>query len=626
MDENNNLNMNNDENINETTNDNFVENKEDKNNYVSSDAFKKENLSESDLLATKAAEEAIKQKKAKKTKIIRTIITIFAVLILIIVIFRIVSSVRTNSEKKQEVMKQVQTVKVMNISSELSGSGTLKPKDSYTITSLVEGEVKNVYFELGDRVRKGQLLLEIDSSSAKREIGNASSSVIQARDAYNNAKYEYEKLVRDYENRTFKAPYSGYLRTLSIKAGDTISNGTSIGTIVNDSVMSLKVPFLSVDAKHIKEKAPALIEIQETGEYIYGTVESVGTEAVVSDSGALVSYVTVFVNNPGGLTENNTGIVVTGNYVSVSDASFKIETNKEIKFEDGSNIIIEELIAKEGDYVEKGDPVFSITEETFEKVLSSKKNSYLSAETNLTKAESNYEDALDTFDEYYITAPIDGTVITKDAKIGDKIQRSTSSAKTLCTIYDLSELYFEMDVDELDISKIKNGQEVNVEADAFNNKRFKGSITNISLVSSNSNGVTNYPVTVTIASSSDLLPGMNVDGYVVLSKADNVLGIPSGALQRGNVVYVLNSSETIKSKNYSEEGITDRIKERTPAGFTAVKVETGISNDNFIEIKSGLAEGDEIYVNESTGNTMQFGGFGGGMGGGMPPNAGGQRR
>ena len=254
MDENNNLNMNNDENINETTNDNFVENKEDKNNYVSSDAFKKENLSESDLLATKAAEEAIKQKKAKKTKIIRTIITIFAVLILIIVIFRIVSSVRTNSEKKQEVMKQVQTVKVMNISSELSGSGTLKPKDSYTITSLVEGEVKNVYFELGDRVRKGQLLLEIDSSSAKREIGNASSSVIQARDAYNNAKYEYEKLVRDYENRTFKAPYSGYLRTLSIKAGDTISNGTSIGTIVNATAskktveqsleLSRKYPFI----------------------------------------------------------------------------------------------------------------------------------------------------------------------------------------------------------------------------------------------------------------------------------------------------------------------------------------------------------------------------------------------
>ena len=626
MDENN-INVNNEDDTNDILNDNTINNSEDKTNYVSSDTFKKENLSESDLLATKAAEEAIKQKKAKKTKLIRTILTVFIVLVLIIVIFRIVTLVRTSSEKKQEVMKQVQTVKVMNISSQLSGSGTLKPKDSYTITSLVEGEVKNVYFELGDKVTKGQLLIEIDSSSAKREIGNASSSVIQARDAYNNAKYEYEKLVSDYENRTFKAPYSGYLRTLSIKAGDTISNGTSIGTIVNDSVMSLKVPFLSVDAKHIKEKAPALIEIQETGEYIYGTVESVGTEAVVSDSGALVSYVTVFVNNPGGLTENNTGIVVTGNYVSVSDASFKIETNKEIKFEDGSNIIIEELIAKEGDYVEKGDPVFSITEETFEKVLSSKKNSYLSAETNLTKAESNYEDALDTFDEYYITAPIDGTVITKDAKIGDKIQRSTSSAKTLCTIYDLSELYFEMDVDELDISKIKNGQEVNVEADAFNNKRFKGSITNISLVSSNSNGVTNYPVTVTIASSSDLLPGMNVDGYVVLSKADNVLGIPSGALQRGNVVYVLNSSETIKNKNYSEEGITDRIKERTPTGFTAIKVETGISNDNFIEIKSGLAEGDEIYVNESTGNTMQFSGFGpGGMSGGMPPNAGGQRR
>ena len=605
----------------------MIDGKENENNYVSSDTFKKENLTETDILATKAAEEAIKQKKAKKEKIIKTIIAIFLILVLIIVVFRIVTSIRANNEKKQEVMKQVQTVKVMNISSELSGSGTLKPKDSYTITSLVEGEVKNVYFELGDKVTKGQLLLEIDSSSAKREISNASSSVIQARDTYNNAKYEYDKLVKDYEGRTYKAPYSGYLRTLDIKEGDTLSNGTSIGTIVNDNVMVLKVPFLSVDAKNIKLHDSALIEIQETGELLFGFVETIGEEAIVSDSGSLISYVNILVTNPGGLTENNTGIAAVNGFYSVNDASFKIDINKELKFEDGSNIIVDRLLVGEGARLEKGDPIFSITEDTFEKVLSSKKNAYLSAETNLTKAESNYEDAIDTFDEYYITAPIDGTVITKDAKIGDKIQRSSTSAKTLCTIYDLSELYFEMDVDELDISKIKNGQEVNVEADAFNNKRFKGKITNISLVSSNSNGVTNYPVTVTIASSSELLPGMNVDGYVVLSKADNVLGIPSGALQRGNVVYVLNTSETIKNKNYSEEGISDRIKERTPSGFTAVKVETGISNDNFIEIKSGLVEGDEIYVNESTGNTVQFNGFGGGgMGGGMPPSGAGGRR
>ncbi len=262
-----------------------------------------------------------------------------------------------------------------------------------------------------------------------------------------------------------------------------------------------------------------------------------------------------------------------------------------------------------------------ITEETFNNVLSSKKKAYLSAEEALTKAENNYDDAVDSYDEYYITAPIDGTVITKDAKVGDKIQRSTSSAKTLATLYDLSELTFDMDIDELDITNIKEGQEVNVQADAFNNRVFKGTITNVSLVAANSNGVTNYPVTVTINEVGELLPGMNVDAYVILASVENALTIPADALQRGNVVYLLDSSPTIKSGEYSTEGISDRVKNRAPSGFTAVNVVTGISNENYIEIKSGLQEGDEVYVTESTNNnTMNFGGMGGGMGG--PPGGG----
>ena len=286
---------------------------------------------------------------------------------------------------------------------------------------------------------------------------------------------------------------------------------------------------------------------------------------------------------------------------------------------------MENLLVAEGAIVKKGTPLFLITEDTFNNVLSSKKKSYLSAEEALTKAENNYDDAIDKFDEYYITAPIDGTVITKDAKVGDKIQKSTSSAKTLATLYDLSELTFDMDIDELDITNIKEGQEVNVQADAFKNKVFKGKITNVSLVSANSNGVTNYPVTVTITDIGELLPGMNVDAYVILANVENAVAIPADALQRGNVVYVLNTSPTIKSGNYSTEGISDRVKNRAPDGFTAINVTTGISNANYIEIKSGLQEEDEVYVSESTSNTtMNFGGMGGGMGG--PPMGGGQRR
>ena len=580
---------------------------------VSSDTFVKSDLSSEDIEATQAAHDEIKRIKDKRKLLIKKIVLIICIVIAII--FTISSILKMNNKKaeKEKIMQNVTSVRRMNISSEILGSGTLKPKDSYTITSLVEGNVTNVLFDMGDKVIKDQLLITIDSQTAYREIANASSSVAQAKDNYNQAKYEYDKLLNDYAGRTYKAPYDGSLRSFLIKEGDKLNNNDEIGSIINDSIMTIKLPFSTNDAKSINEGMTALLELQETGEYLSGIVKSVAEESQVQNSGALVKYITITCENPGGLTTNNTAIAVVGNCASIEDASFELEI-----YIDGSGIEIEKLLVSEGAVVKKGDPLFLISEETFNNVLSSKKRSFLTAEEALTKAENNYDDAIDNYDEYFITAPIDGTVITKDAKVGDKIQKGTSSAKTLATLYDLSELTFDMDIDELDITNIKEGQDVNVQADAFNNKIFKGKITNVSLVSANSNGVTNYPVTVTITDTGNLLPGMNVDAYVVLSNVENALAIPANALQRGNVVYVLNSSETIKSGNYSTEGISDRVINNVPDGFTAIKVETGISNSNYIEVKSGLAEGDEVYVSESSSNnSFNFGNFRG-MGGGMP--------
>ena len=104
-----------------------------------------------------------------------------------------------------------------------------------------------------------------------------------------------------------------------------------------------------------------------------------------------------------------------------------------------------------------------------------------------------------------------------------------------------------------------------------------------------------------------LLPGMNVDGVITLDQADDVLTIPVDSLMRGNQVYVQDSSVT-------------EAMGSVPAGFRAVQVETGLMNDSYVEITSGLEEGDVVYVAESTQTSsfmmMPGGGMGGGPGGG----------
>lgn len=85
----------------------------------------------------------------------------------------------------------------------------------------------------------------------------------------------------------------------------------------------------------------------------------------------------------------------------------------------------------------------------------------------------------------------------------------------------------------------------------------------------------------------ELLPGMNVDGVIILDQASDVLAVPADALMRGNKVYVKYDTVT------EAQGMV-------PAGFRAVDVKTGLISDDYVEITEGLSEGDVVYVAEST--------------------------
>ncbi len=119
-----------------------------------------------------------------------------------------------------------------------------------------------------------------------------------------------------------------------------------------------------------------------------------------------------------------------------------------------------------------------------------------------------------------------------------------------------------------------------------------------------------------------LLPGMNVDATIVLSEAADALAVPVAAVQRGNTVYVKDSS----AKNTDNTMVNGTA---LPDGWRAVEVETGLSNDDYIEITSGLSEGDVVYVPQiqiasSSDDMMMPGGdMGGGPGSDMSGGPGG---
>ena len=517
------------------------------------------------------------------------------------------------SEANLEV--RTSTVERKTIQSSISSSGTLAAKDAYTITALVSGEVISADFEEGDQVEKGDVLYRIDTDNVDQKIESAETSLKRAQEKYEQAQEEYEDAAKNYRSLNYVSDESGYIQTLYVEAGDEIQPGSQIMDLYSDKIMVLKVPFLSSVADQIQVGDTAQVQILETQDTLQGTVTAVSDMERTLSGGAIVRTVSIEVENPGGLSEENTASAQINGINCSGDGAFSAKLSKTITAKYSGEI--EQVVVEEGAYVEAGATLFTLTSESAQDELKNVTDTLENAEQSLEDAQTELENQQESLSDYEITAPISGQVIAKNVKAGDNLNNNSDSA-TMAIIYDMSALTFEMSVDELDVLNVEVGQKVEVTVDAFEGETFMGEVTNVSLVSSSSNGVTNYPVTVQMDEVGDLLPGMNVTGEIIIDEAEDVLAIPAQALQRGNVVYVKDDSVTETEGN-------------VPAGFRSVEVGTGLISSDYVEIKSGLSEGDEVYIDptsstESTGMGMMGGMPAGGMGGapgGMGGNAGG---
>ena len=568
------------------------------------------------------------------------------------------------SSSKKETSVRTGTVTRQTIQQSLSSSGTISPKNSYTITSMVEGKVISADFNEGDQVTEGQVLYQIDASSMTSKLNSATSSLERAQESYNDAMKDYNSAVADYSGNTVKSTVSGYIKTMKIRAGDQVSGNTEIAEIYNNSVMEVDIPFLSVEAAQISVGSTATLTLSDTLEEISGTVTSVDQLDTTLTGGQLVRYVTVQVTNPGGLTSDMYATASINGINSCGDGAFQPIQNVTLRAGDLSgSVTVKKLLVSAGDYVNVGTAIFSMDAEDASDILKTYKNKVDDAKSSLENAQSTLDTTTDNYENYTITAPISGTVTTKNVNAGENVQNG-NSATALAVIYDLSEVTFEMNIDELDISNVKVGQTVEVTADAFEDQTFEGTVTKVSMEGTAANGVTYYPVTVTMTEYGGLLPGMNVTGVIILDEAEDALAIPVDALQRGNKVYVKDSTTSKKGETSTKdaaaagddrpEGTADDKSEgnatgqkstnkgtdengksgdqnakssNVPEGFREVTVTTGLTSDEYVEILSGdLSEGDEVYISQSSVSSstdmmmpgMGGGDMGGGMGGGNP--------
>ena len=493
------------------------------------------------------------------------------------------------------VSYQEAAVEARDITRSLTASGTLEPADSYTVSTLVDGEIISDTFEEGDLVEKGQLLYTLDSS-------DASSALTQSRNSYTQAQNNYDQAVK---HKYPTADMSGTVSEVYVRNGDTVNAGTALLKIVGDNSIYIDFMFSYADSGDFYVGQSATIFINGFAGTLQGTVQQVSQSSTASGnaagSGRELTTVRVKAANPGLVTEDYTASAVIGSYSSYGSASVKVSESSTVTAETSGKVSGLNLLA--GDTVSKGDRVCTITGDSVD-------NAIENARISVSNAGSSLENAQDRLSDYEVTAPISGTVVTKSAKAGDKIEGGSSG--TLCTIYDLTYLEMTMNIDELDISDVAVGQTVEVTADAVEGKTYTGVVTRVSVAGVTSGGITAYPVTVRIDETDGLLPGMNVDAEIVIEESRDTLAIPCGALNRGDTVLITAGSPSA----------VNALDQEAPEGYVYVEVETGVSDGSYIEATSGLQEGDTvayIQVSSSGDSGMMMGGMPGGMpGSGMP--------
>ena len=453
-----------------------------------------------------------------------------------------------------------------DITNTFSGSGTISAANTYTVKSLVKGTVLTADFEVGDTIEKGTVLYTIDSSDVATSVEKAQLALEQAQRSYDDtADAQYIRSV-----------IGGTVASIKVKAGDYVTAGQEIATVRDDSSLLLTLEFPAADASGFAVGQAAEVILNGTFETLSGTVQAVAGTDTISSGNLLVRTVTIAVKNNGSLTTAQAASATINGVSALASARFDYQHQQTVTATTSGTVAA--VCVKEGTAIEANTAIVQLSGTELSRQVQSAADSLLNAQLSMSDTQKQMEN-------YTITSPISGTVIQKNVKAGDTVGTDTTASETLCTIYDLSYLEMTLNVDELEILSIKEGQTVTITADAISDRTFTGVVTSVSAAGTTTGGTTTYPVTIRIDDTGDLLPGMNATAEIEVSSASNALAVPNGSVVRGNYVLVTKDSPSA----------ANAVQDMTaPDGYVYVKITTGTSDDDYIEVASGLQEGDTI--------------------------------
>lgn len=191
--------------------------------------------------------------------------------------------------------------------------------------------------------------------------------------------------------------------------------------------------------------------------------------------------------------------------------------------------------------------------------------------TALANAEISLEQARRNLENAQLVAPISGVVTEVRFQPGETVQGN------LVTIIDPDRLKVDVNVDEINVARLQQGQPATVTFDALQGTNIRGQVGTIAPAAVVNQGVSTFPVSILLDQPGGARPGMNATVNVTTDRRDGVLAVPNRAIRT--------------------QGRARVVTLQLPDGTTETRpIQVGISNDQFTEVVSGLQEGDVVII------------------------------
>ncbi len=519
-----------------------------------------------------------KQKK-KRQKRIRNIILICAgVLILAVGAFVVINIAKKDGESTSTLSYRVNSVSSGQISSTISGSGTLSALESQSVTTTAQSTISAINFAPGDEIKAGDVVLTMTSADIESQLSDLQDELSDTRSSLASA-------TQLLTNLKVTASKSGIIKDIKAEVGSIVDDMDYLCLIATDGKMQVQIPV--TDGMRQYDAVTVVVGDDEQSGYITAIADEVATIVFTDNYYPIGTSATV--QDESGNTLG-TGSMRVNEYVKVTAASGKIAA----------------VSVTDNKRISKGSTVFTLA-----------KGAPTAAYTALKATETDLlEQIAELQDQLTVKADNDCTLTALSVAVGDTVSSGTS----VCTLTGTGGFTLSLSIDELDIATIALGQSATITLDALDGE-YTGTVTNISYSGSGSY-VTSYTATITTESIEGAYPGMSASAEIITETSGESLIVSVSAVQyEGDTAYIYLAGEDAQAGTSVSESEIDLDS------LTKLTVTTGMSDGSYIAITAdGLAAGDLIWVPErtttatyseddSTTTTFSFGSQSGMMGG-----------